>query len=171
MSSEFALRVEQLGKCYPMYSHPRDRLLQALYGQRRQLYRPFWALQDVSFVLPPGRTLGVVGRNGSGKSTLLQLICGTLTPSSGSVEARGRIGALQVYRSIEMVRRYGQPRFSCRKASIGRLSTPNHGSATPIASFIFWPESYARWIHKILKCQIRFGQSKLFTLIDTGSTK
>ena len=94
MSSEFALRVEQLGKCYPIYSHPRDRLLQAFYGQRRQLYRPFWALQDVSFVLPRGRTLGVVGRNGSGKSTLLQLICGTLTPSSGSVEARGRIGAL-----------------------------------------------------------------------------
>ena len=94
MSSELALRVEQLGKCYPIYSHPRDRLLQALFGQRRQLYRPFWALQDVSFVLPRGRTLGVVGRNGSGKSTLLQLICGTLTPSSGSVESRGRIGAL-----------------------------------------------------------------------------
>jgi len=94
MSSELALRVEQLGKCYPIYSHPRDRLLQAFWGQRRQLYRPFWALQDVSFALPRGRTLGVVGRNGSGKSTLLQLICGTLTPTSGSVQARGRIGAL-----------------------------------------------------------------------------
>jgi lipopolysaccharide transport system ATP-binding protein len=94
MSSELALRVEQLGKCYPIYNHPRDRLLQAFWGQRRQLHRPFWALQDVSFELPRGRTLGVVGRNGSGKSTLLQLICGTLTPSSGSVQARGRIGAL-----------------------------------------------------------------------------
>ena len=94
MSSELALRVEQLGKCYPIYNHPRDRLLQAFWGQRRQLHRPFWALQDVSFELPRGRTLGVVGRNGSGKSTLLQLICGTLTPTSGSVQARGRIGAL-----------------------------------------------------------------------------
>jgi len=94
MSSELALRVEQLSKCYPIYIHPRDRLLQAFWGQRRQLYRPFWALQDVSFVLPRGRTLGVVGRNGSGKSTLLQLICGTLNPTSGSVQARGRIGAL-----------------------------------------------------------------------------
>jgi lipopolysaccharide transport system ATP-binding protein len=94
MSSEPALRVAELGKCYPIYRHPRDRLLQAFWGQRRQLYQPFWALQDVSFELAPGRTLGVVGRNGSGKSTLLQLICGTLTPTSGSVQARGRIGAL-----------------------------------------------------------------------------
>ena len=94
MSSDLALRVEQLSKCYPIYKHPRDRLLQTFWGQRRQLYRPFWALQDVSFQLPRGRTLGVVGRNGSGKSTLLQLICGTLTPTSGSVMALGRIGAL-----------------------------------------------------------------------------
>jgi len=94
MSSDLALRVEQLSKCYPIYNHPRDRLLQAFWGQRRQLHQPFWALRDVSFELQRGRTLGVVGRNGSGKSTLLQLICGTLTPTSGSVQARGRIGAL-----------------------------------------------------------------------------
>ena len=94
MSSELALKVEQIGKCYPIYSHPRDRLLQALWGQRRQLHQPFWALQDVSFELARGRTLGVVGRNGSGKSTLLQLICGTLTPTTGRVQAQGRIGAL-----------------------------------------------------------------------------
>jgi len=94
MSSDIALRVQQLGKCYPIYNHPRDRLLQAFWGKRRQLYRPFWALQDVSFELARGRTLGIVGRNGSGKSTLLQLICGTLTPTQGSVDVAGRIGAL-----------------------------------------------------------------------------
>ena len=94
MSSDLALRVEQLGKCYPIYNHPRDRLLQAIWGHRRQLYKPFWALQDVSFSLQRGRTMGVVGRNGSGKSTLLQLICGTLTPSTGKVQTEGRIGAL-----------------------------------------------------------------------------
>ena len=43
MSSELALEVEQLGKLYPIYDHPRDRLLQALWRQRKQLYRPFWA--------------------------------------------------------------------------------------------------------------------------------
>ena len=94
MSSNPALRVTQLSKCYAIFNHPRDRLLQAFWGTRRQLYQPFWALQDVSFELARGRTLGVMGRNGSGKSTLLQLICGTLTPTNGSVSVKGRIGAL-----------------------------------------------------------------------------
>lgn len=94
MSSDLALDVEQLGKLYPIYEHPRDRLIQALWGKRKQLYRPFWALQDVSFQLKQGQTLGVVGRNGSGKSTLLQLICGTLTPTTGKAWVKGRIGAL-----------------------------------------------------------------------------
>ena len=48
----------------------------------------------MSFQLKRGQTLGVVGRNGSGKSTLLQLICGTLTPTTGRVWVAGRIGAL-----------------------------------------------------------------------------
>jgi len=97
MSSDhqpLALVVENLSKCFQIYQHPRDRLLQALYGRRKQLYREFWALQDVSFYLGKGETLGIVGRNGSGKSTLLQLICGTLQPSRGQVNCYGRIGAL-----------------------------------------------------------------------------
>ena len=94
MSSELALEVEQLGKLYPIYDHPRDRLLQALWRQRKQLYRPFWALRGVSFELKRGLTLGIVGRNGSGKSTLLQLICGTLTATCGIARVNGRIGAL-----------------------------------------------------------------------------
>ncbi|WP_411875889.1 ABC transporter ATP-binding protein [Vulcanococcus limneticus] len=88
------LRVEELSKCYRIYDHPRDRLLQAFWGERRQLYRDFWALHPLSFELARGQTLGVVGRNGSGKSTLLQLLCGTLTPSGGRVSNQGRIGAL-----------------------------------------------------------------------------
>ena len=94
MSSDMALRVQGLSKSYPIYNHPRDRLLQAFWGNRKQFYRRFWALQEISFELARGRTLGVVGRNGSGKSTLLQLICGTLTPTTGSVSVAGRIGAL-----------------------------------------------------------------------------
>ncbi|MDU6912461.1 MAG: ABC transporter ATP-binding protein, partial [Streptococcus salivarius] len=54
----------------------------------------FWALQDVSFRLKKGETVGIVGKNGSGKSTLLQIIAGTLTPTTGSVKIEGRVAAL-----------------------------------------------------------------------------
>ena len=98
-STPAAIQVDKLSKSFRMYNHPRDRLLQALWGRDRHgqpklFYKEFWALQQLSFRLARGQTLGVVGRNGSGKSTLLQLICGTLQPSSGSVQVHGRVGAL-----------------------------------------------------------------------------
>jgi ATPase subunit of ABC transporter with duplicated ATPase domains len=94
MATEAAIVVQGLSKCYEMYARPRDRLAQSLWGGRRKLYREFWALRDVSFDVPRGEALGIVGRNGSGKSTLLQLICGTLTPTQGTVQTRGRVAAL-----------------------------------------------------------------------------
>jgi lipopolysaccharide transport system ATP-binding protein len=94
MSSEPAIKVEGLSKCYQIYPKPRDRLLQMLSRGRRQYYRDFWALREVSFTVDRGETVGIIGRNGSGKSTLLQMICGTLRPTSGTVKTRGRIAAL-----------------------------------------------------------------------------
>ena len=94
MSSEVAIRVDSLSKCYQIYDKPRDRLLQMLSGGKRQYFREFWALREVSFEVRKGETVGILGRNGSGKSTLLQLICGTLNPSSGSIQTNGRIAAL-----------------------------------------------------------------------------
>ena len=111
VSSEPAIRVEDLSKAYRIYAAPTDRLKQAVMPRLRRLaapllramgrpvesppyFREFWALRALSFELRPGETVGVIGRNGAGKSTLLQLICGTLSPSLGRVEVRGRVAAL-----------------------------------------------------------------------------
>jgi len=94
MSSDIAIKVENLSKCYQLYDKPRDRLKQMLMRGHRQYYREFWALKDISFEIKKGETIGIIGRNGSGKSTLLQLICGTLNPTSGSIHTHGRIAAL-----------------------------------------------------------------------------
>ncbi|MGV8803676.1 MAG: ABC transporter ATP-binding protein [Polaromonas sp.] len=94
MSSDIAIKADKLGKEYQLYGRPIDRLKQIFAGNKRRYYREFSALRDVSFDLKKGEVLGLVGRNGAGKSTLLQLICGTLTPSTGSVKVQGRIAAL-----------------------------------------------------------------------------
>ena len=94
MSSDFAIKIENLSKCYHIYDQPHDRLLQMLTRGRKQYYREFWALKDVSFEIKRGETFGIVGRNGSGKSTLLQMICGTLNPTGGNIQTNGRVAAL-----------------------------------------------------------------------------
>jgi len=101
-SDDIAIRLTNLSKRYEIYANPRDRLkqfvaprLQRLAGQSpKQYFREFWALKDVSFEIKKGETVGIIGRNGSGKSTLLQMICGTLSPTSGSIQTNGRIAAL-----------------------------------------------------------------------------
>lgn len=101
-SEKPVIEVTGLSKRYEVYDQPRDRLrqmvmprLRRLVGaQRVQYYEEFWALRDVAFDVARGETVAIVGQNGSGKSTLLQLICGTLSPSSGAVKVNGRIAAL-----------------------------------------------------------------------------
>ena len=102
MTQDIAIRVQGLSKCYQIYDNPSDRLKQFIYPRVKQFlgkqhsayFREFWALQDVSFEVKRGETVGIIGRNGSGKSTLLQIICGTLTPTHGEVQTNGRIAAL-----------------------------------------------------------------------------
>ena len=91
-----SIAVRNVSKCYHIYDKPQDRLKQTLFPRLHRLahlfrnapplhyYREFWALNDVSFEVKRGESLGIIGRNGAGKSTLLQLIAGTLTPTSGT---------------------------------------------------------------------------------------
>jgi lipopolysaccharide transport system ATP-binding protein len=102
MSSEIAIKVSNLSKSYQIYNQPHDRLKQSIFprmqrllgSSSKQYFREFQAVHDVSFEIRKGETVGIIGRNGSGKSTLLQMICGTLNPTSGSIETHGRIAAL-----------------------------------------------------------------------------
>lgn len=102
MCSDTAIRVENLSKRFEIFNKPSDRLKQMVVPRLQravgthptQYFREFWAVKDVSFTVKRGETVGIIGRNGSGKSTLLQMICGTLSPTSGSIETSGRVAAL-----------------------------------------------------------------------------
>jgi len=101
-SNNVAIQVQHLSKSYNIYRRPQDRLKQSMLPRLQQFigrppkryFHEFWALRDISFEVHKGETIGIIGRNGSGKSTLLQLICGTLSPTSGTVITQGRIAAL-----------------------------------------------------------------------------
>lgn len=94
MLHEPVITVRHVSKCYRIYDRPSDRLKQMLLRGRKNYFREFWALNDVSFDIRPGETVGIIGRNGAGKSTLLQMLCGTLTPTGGDIKVNGRIAAL-----------------------------------------------------------------------------
>lgn len=92
-SKEIAIKVKNISKYYEVYENPKDRLKQFLYKDK-QWYKEFKALKNVSFEVPKGSTVGILGKNGSGKSTILQIIAGTLAPTAGNVQVNGKIVAL-----------------------------------------------------------------------------
>lgn len=91
---DISIQVKNLSKCYQIYNKPQDRLKQVISRHRKQYYREFWALRDISFTVERKETLGIIGRNGSGKSTVLQIISKILTPTTGEIEVHGRVAAL-----------------------------------------------------------------------------
>ncbi|MBF0413649.1 MAG: ABC transporter ATP-binding protein [Desulfamplus sp.] len=88
----FAIEAINISKVYRLYKKPSDRLKEFLV--RKPLHTPFSSLSDVSFSVPFGESLGIIGDNGAGKSTMLKIVAGTLTPSSGILKIRGRVAAL-----------------------------------------------------------------------------
>lgn len=93
MSSNISISVKDVSKCYKIFDRPQDRLKQS-FVKNKKYYKEFWALQNVSFDVFRGQTVGIIGRNGSGKSTILQIIANTLKPTSGEVTVNGRVAAL-----------------------------------------------------------------------------
>jgi lipopolysaccharide transport system ATP-binding protein len=91
--SEMAISLKNVSKCFKRYARPVDRLNELLLPGKSRADE-FWALRDINLEVPKGETLGIVGRNGSGKSTLLQIIVGTLTPTTGEAQVKGRVAAL-----------------------------------------------------------------------------
>ncbi|MGH9368538.1 MAG: polysaccharide ABC transporter ATP-binding protein [Thermoanaerobaculia bacterium] len=90
--STIAIRAEEISKTYRLYDRPVDRLKEILL--RRPRHHDFPALSGVSFELPAGGALGIIGENGAGKSTLLKIVAGTAHPTSGSVERKGVVASI-----------------------------------------------------------------------------
>lgn len=94
MPNNTAVKVTHLTKIYKLYDKPIDRLKESLHPLKKKYHKDFYALNDVSFEIKKGETVGIIGKNGAGKSTLLKIITGVLTPSSGHVHVNGRISSL-----------------------------------------------------------------------------
>lgn len=112
--TDYAIKVENLGKQYhigglqtqsrnlrdtlgDMVLSPLRRTRDLVRGRTKSaadLRESFWALKDVSFDVPEGEVLGIIGHNGAGKSTLLKLLTRITLPTEGRITTYGRIGSL-----------------------------------------------------------------------------
>ncbi|MNS36703.1 Teichoic acids export ATP-binding protein TagH [compost metagenome] len=88
------IRVTGLGKAYKQYPTRWSRLVEWLVPFSPIRHHQHWVLQDVTFQIAPGESVGIVGVNGAGKSTLLKMITGTTQPTCGTIELEGRVAAL-----------------------------------------------------------------------------
>ena len=91
---ERIIKVEHLYKKYHLYTQKIDRLKEVLDPTHKKRHSDFYALQDISFDVKRGETVGIIGTNGSGKSTLLKILTGVVTPTKGDIVINGKISAL-----------------------------------------------------------------------------
>ncbi len=92
--TEAAVQVQRLSKKFRLYRERNLTLKAAIMRGRTSVHEDFWALRDVSFDVPFGSSLGIIGRNGSGKSTLLKCLTRIYFPDEGTITSRGRVAAL-----------------------------------------------------------------------------
>jgi lipopolysaccharide transport system ATP-binding protein len=88
------IELKNVSKKFRLYARPADRLKESLHPFRKRFHHEHWALKGISFSVPKGETIGIMGRNGAGKSTLLKLITSVLEPTQGEIRITGRVSAL-----------------------------------------------------------------------------
>jgi len=86
------IKVEGISKKFKLYRSPADRLKEIFF--RKQYHKDFVALDNISFEIGAGQTLGIIGQNGAGKSTLLKILSGIVIPDSGTIQVDGKVTGL-----------------------------------------------------------------------------
>lgn len=92
--SKSAIVVEHVSKNFRLYRERNRYIKSAVLRGRRARYEEFWALNDVSFEVGHGATVGLIGSNGSGKSTMLKCLTGIYRPDKGKIALDGSVAAL-----------------------------------------------------------------------------
>ena len=86
------IKVEGISKRFKLYRSPADRLKEIFF--RKQYHKDFVALDNISFEIGAGQTLGIIGQNGAGKSTLLKILSGIVIPDAGTIQIDGKVTGL-----------------------------------------------------------------------------
>jgi len=86
------IKVEGISKQFKLYRSPADRLKEIIF--RKKYHKDFVALENISFEIGPGETLGIIGQNGAGKSTLLKILSGIVIPDRGTIQIDGKVTGL-----------------------------------------------------------------------------
>lgn len=95
MKNEIVIKANKISKMYKLYKSNSDRVKEAFsFIKKKKYHKDFYALNNISFEVKKGESLGIIGRNGAGKSTLLKILTGVLTPTSGKYYVNGKISAL-----------------------------------------------------------------------------
>ena len=92
--TDIAVDIQGVSKRFRLYDAKYTTLKERVIHAGRTPHRDLYALDDVSFQVERGETVGILGRNGSGKSTLLKCVCGVLQPTAGQVVVRGQLAGL-----------------------------------------------------------------------------
>ena len=129
MEKDCIIQIENITKKYNLYAKPQDRFKEAVGINKKSLHSDFYALNNISFDVRRGETVGIIGTNGSGKSTLLKIITGVLKPTHGNVLVQGRVSALlelgagfnQEYTGLENIYLNGRMMGYNRKEMAGKV--------------------------------------------------